>query len=125
MRIVCPSCDVAYEVPQTVLERRLLLRCARCAHDFRPDWHDPAPVIADDFVPVEDAVPEAGGHAAAETFAGVSREERLRVLAAWGASLVVIIIGIWLGIAFRHSVMNAWPPSARLYSALGWRVGHP
>jgi predicted benzoate:H+ symporter BenE len=125
MRIVCPSCEVAYEVPQPVLERRLLLRCARCAHEFRPDWHDPAPVFADDSGAVDDAVAEAGGDAPAAAAAGVSREERVQVLAAWGASLVVIIIGIWLGIAFRQPVMNAWPPSARVYSALGWRIGHP
>jgi hypothetical protein len=125
MRIVCPSCEVVYEVPEPVLQRRGLLRCARCAFDFRPDWYDPVPAAPDDMAALGDTMPMERGPEAAAAAGVVSRAERRQVLAAWGASLAVIVVGIWLGIAFRQSVMHAWPPSARLYSALGWRVGHP
>jgi predicted Zn finger-like uncharacterized protein len=36
MRIVCPSCSAAYEVPDSMLGGRKAVRCARCGDEWRP-----------------------------------------------------------------------------------------
>ena len=41
------------------------------------------------------------------------------ILLAWAASLAVLGALIWAMIAWRADVMRAWPPSERLYAALG------
>lgn len=54
MRIDCPSCGAAYQVPDAVLATRRVVRCARCAKDwapgvFKPQLRieaDPAPALA-------------------------------------------------------------------------------
>ncbi len=37
MRIDCPSCGAAYQVPDAVLAARRVVRCARCAKDWTPE----------------------------------------------------------------------------------------
>jgi hypothetical protein len=58
------------------------------------------------------------------TAAGL-RDPRALVLLAWIASLVLLGALAWAGIAWRTSVMHAWPPSERLYAALGLLRGPP
>jgi predicted Zn finger-like uncharacterized protein len=41
------------------------------------------------------------------------------VMVAWAASLLILGAGCWAGWEYRASVIEAWPASARLYSALG------
>ncbi len=36
MKIVCPACDAAYDVPASVLAAPRKMRCARCGHDWVP-----------------------------------------------------------------------------------------
>lgn len=45
--------------------------------------------------------------------------QRLPILLAWAASLVLLGAFVWAMIAWRTGVMHAWPPSERLYAALG------
>jgi len=40
MRIVCPACSAAYEVPEPLLDTKRPVRCARCGHEWRP-WRPP------------------------------------------------------------------------------------
>ena len=40
-------------------------------------------------------------------------------LAAWGASVVLLILLAAAAYAWRAPIMEAWPPSQRLYAALG------
>ena len=42
---------------------------------------------------------------------------------AWAASLVIIVLALWGAYAWRGQIMEIWPPSARLYVALGIRSG--
>ena len=37
MRIDCPFCGAAYQVPDAVLGARRVVRCARCAKDWTPE----------------------------------------------------------------------------------------
>jgi hypothetical protein len=43
----------------------------------------------------------------------------LGLRAAWAASLVVLLLLGWGMIAWRAEVMRSWPPSTRLYEAIG------
>src|SRR5579875_2656608 len=36
MRIVCPACEAAYEVPDTVVSPGRVVRCVRCGKDWAP-----------------------------------------------------------------------------------------
>jgi predicted Zn finger-like uncharacterized protein len=139
MRIVCPSCDAAYDVPESVLTTRTLLRCSRCASDFSPPGLPQAPAPAapeqTDHAPAEPEIPiespppmapvsaslPAAEHqvAAMPQQATVLESRRTQILAAWAGSLMIIIAAIWLGISHRRSVMHAWPPSIRFYEVFG------
>ena len=45
MRVVCPSCDAAYDVPDSVVAARRRMRCARCQTLFTAtDADNPEPV---------------------------------------------------------------------------------
>ena len=41
----------------------------------------------------------------------------------WLASLVVVAALVWAAVAYRAEVQRAWPPSIRLYTALGMHAG--
>ena len=62
MRIVCPACAAAYEVPEARLRPGLVVRCARCG----ADWAQPTPEPEPEPVPTpepeaEPDAPETGG----------------------------------------------------------------
>lgn len=38
---------------------------------------------------------------------------------AWAASLLIVIVGAYALTSHRASLMRAWPPSTRLFAALG------
>ncbi len=125
MQITCPSCGAAYAVPDEKLAGRAV-KCARCGHQWTPvpalvaepdvtpeipqaatelPWPAPAPRIAEPATPpMADATP-------------APRSKGL--LVAWVASFA--LIGAILASAYTHreGVMRAWPPSQRVYAALG------
>jgi len=37
----------------------------------------------------------------------------------WAGSVLLLALGAWSAVAWRGDVMHAWPPSGRVYSALG------
>ena len=148
MRLVCPNCQSAYEIPDAVFgagSRRL--RCARCASEWVAE-----PPTADRIATITEPVP--GGAAAGPVAAapespgpapvpdvrfatsadhtrrpGVSvrpparRASPVLVVAAWVVSLAVLGAGAAAGYVWRADVMAAWPPSQRLYAALGINHG--
>jgi hypothetical protein len=58
--------------------------------------------------PAEETPPEAANEASAR-----------RLRAAWAASIALLIGGGLAAIIKRDVVMEAWPPAARLFAALG------
>ena len=188
MKIVCPSCDAAYEVPEKVATSRRKMRCARCATEWvpadslRPAVEEEAAALTDvpvaaaasqevtaEHVPVplpqeapmapaqalpEDAEPlheppepeaamelpltalvvvpprpvtvrqEPGprapeGHSTSFTQRGVPPSEKGPPLLAWGGSIAVLAAAVVAALVFRAPLMKAWPPSMRLYAAIG------
>lgn len=123
MRIVCPTCTAAYEVPPTLLRPGQVVRCARCTGEWAPQIDTiapppgqardtelgppraPSPPVRPRPVPVRPAPVPARGTAA--------------VRIAWCASLVILAALLWGAYSQRDFVMQAWPPSVRLYAALG------
>lgn len=141
MRITCPTCGAAYDVPAERLARGRTVRCARCASGWVPPVDDalpeppppdppqvleplPAPAMPPGIQapePPEAAVPnqpEPKPEPLPATAAGGLRQ-RLRIPLAWAASLLLLGAFVWAMIAWRTGVMHAWPPSERLYAALG------
>ena len=131
MRIVCPSCAAAYDVPAERLEPGRSVRCSACDSGWVP-WPMvaelqtvAASVLEPDIDPVR-AVPvqqSARPVPGADVLSGVVRHatpssHRL-VQAGWFATALVLGAAVWAGVRHREGVMQAWPPSERVYVALG------
>jgi predicted Zn finger-like uncharacterized protein len=143
VRISCPACEAAYDVPETILTAGRKLRCARCQWDWAPIT--PPPAVGPR--PVSPLGPAAQGLAFSapppETIADIPRVRpdpmivashdpapppparrggapAALVAAAWIASFAILAAAGWSLIAARQPIMHAWPASARLYAALGY-----
>jgi hypothetical protein len=46
-------------------------------------------------------------------------KRRLALIAAWVASVAILILAVWVAYDRRDAIMHAWPPSERAYAALG------
>jgi predicted Zn finger-like uncharacterized protein len=153
MRIVCPSCEAAYELPPTLLKPGQAVRCARCQREWLPPGDEPSPVPpAPTAIPVPPAptaipgpppVPDNASplsrlatetHLAAGRRTTTTMENLARpgtpprnghgVGIAWFVSLVVLALLVWGAYVGRATVMQVWPPSIRLYSALNLVAEH-
>jgi predicted Zn finger-like uncharacterized protein len=133
MRIVCPSCASVYQVPDAAVTPTTVVECVRCHHQWTPDTEPPtaaeAPPTAiraglawDD---VADSTRPAGIPSLElpprEPVAQSATRARggLGLTVAWVASVAVLVALVWAGYSFRGRVMQDWPPSIRLYAALG------
>jgi predicted Zn finger-like uncharacterized protein len=126
MRIVCPSCSAAYEVPDSLVTPGRVVQCARCSDKWMPVE---APVAAVEAPPA----PEPAAEEAPVQTVAVPRQSAMERLAAhparpkprvglrlaWVATLVALAVGVWAAYAWRSPIMAAWPPSARAYSMFG------
>lgn len=156
MRITCPTCDAAYDVPDARIAGGRAVRCARCGSDWVP-LADTAPppqalTLPDAVLPVGAALGQTVQAAPAATVAVPAATTlafpaatmpppiapalppspapaRARpsppILLAWTASFLLLGFLVWAGIAWRAGIMHAWPPSERLYAALGLLRGPP
>ena len=130
MRITCPSCAAEYELGATLAAGRVV-QCARCGHRWAPVPAEPPPVM--ETVPAE-AMPEPAsapvvevpppslsippdGRPAPVTTAPPRAQSALTL--AWIGSGVVLAGLLAFAFLFRAPIMQAWPPSTRLYAALG------
>ena len=136
MLIECPNCTAGFQVPERLLRDRMRpLRCGQCGAVFpMPQLPAPepeafrAPEAASARV-VEEPRPEPTPRAeepqpeplaAADTAPEAASEASSRGLrAAWAASIALLIGGGLAAIIKRDAVMEAWPPAARLFAALG------
>jgi predicted Zn finger-like uncharacterized protein len=145
MLIRCPDCAAAFEVPERLLtDPTRPLRCSQCRTIFpipeaalpkTGSWGEAAavaPLIPPPPPrPVAVEEPTAAQASAAELTAEplVARASSpepasdevasRRLRAAWGASALVLILGGIGAIAKRAEIMDAWPPSVRIFAALG------
>jgi predicted Zn finger-like uncharacterized protein len=168
MRIACPFCSAAYDVPETLIRDRRTVRCAQCFREWSvgpvaggpgrdlPQVQAAAEASAPKEpppLPVPQAAPAAAvtlltqpPPALAATAKADPRPppvqppdpgvyqptatERLitesdppqpgpPVWAAWAASIALLFLLCWAAYAWRSDVMDVWPPSQRLYAALG------
>jgi len=133
MRITCPSCHAAYEVPASLLgPGGRKVRCARCAFEWLPDAM--AAVPAPPEAPAPRLRPEP--HLERPLRAEAPPPERqpppsLRARARptpmlAGAAAIVISVMVlaalgWAAFAWRAEVMHVFPASERLFAAVGLR----
>jgi len=158
MRITCPTCEAAYDVPDARIAAGRAVRCARCGSDWVPlaDTALPppqVPPVPDPVLPTAAATSQPVPAASVATMAvpgttttalptatmpppiaaapqSPPATARIRrpappILLAWAASLALLGFLVWAGIAWRAGIMHAWPPSERLYAALGLLRGPP
>jgi len=135
MRIVCPSCGAAYEVPESRLGAGKPVRCSRCGETWAPvEPPPPAPpeperprleerlapetsaILAPEPAPVvapvaERSTPPPSGREGERGGPGLK--------VAWALSFAVLAAAAWGAYDRREDVMRAWPASERAYAALG------
>lgn len=130
MRIACPSCAAAYDVPDRLLAGTArALRCSRCGAGFALPAAAPVvavppavpvpsaePPLAEAPPPPRDA-PAPAPRERAPVAAGPGNQAAL--LRAWVVSLVLVAGAILGLLLFRSQVMAAWPPATRLFVVLG------
>lgn len=131
MRITCPSCHATYEVPDALVGAAARkVRCARCAFEWLPEPMATAP--PPEPPPRPRPEPRAERPLRAEPLPPLPPPERvptsslrarpapmLASIAVLAISMVVLISLGWAAYAWRAEVMQAWPPSQRLFAALG------
>jgi predicted Zn finger-like uncharacterized protein len=138
MLIECPKCAAGFDVPERLLrDRSRPLRCGQCGTVFpapeppapepkpfapRAPEPPPAPVVEEPrpapTLLAEEPPPEP--EAARDTTPEVTQDASSRGLrAAWAASIALLIGGGLAAIIKRDALMEAWPPAARLFGALG------
>jgi len=73
---------------------------------------------------VEPTIPEDSAHLLDDSaHLLVERRRGSGVWLGWVASIVIWALVVWAAYAYRAEVMAAWPPSQRLYAALGLGPG--
>jgi predicted Zn finger-like uncharacterized protein len=131
MRIDCPSCSSAYDVPDSLITAGRIVRCASCGDEWtpipagatpapEPAQYEPdasptietreAPVVAE--VPQQSAMARLAAHPAMP-----QPSTRLRL--AWAGSVALLVLAIAAAFTWRHDIVTAWPPSARAYAMFG------
>jgi predicted Zn finger-like uncharacterized protein len=129
MLIPCPSCGATYDVPDYRLRPGRRVRCAQCATDWvpleaaEPDNQEPpeVEVRVDDAAgpPAPPAAPAVSAMDRLAAQAEVTQRGKATLRAAWAASLLLIVGCVAVGVVWRSEVMHLWPPSVRLFRALG------
>lgn len=125
MRIECPSCSAIYDLPEQQLVAGRPVRCARCSASWTPVPHlsqspfATTPLVAPPRPPRVQVVPSSQPVPAARSPEALGLSEPRLVLAGWVLSIAVMVLIGWAAVTWRDEVMRAWPPSERVYAALG------
>ena len=131
MRIVCPGCTAAYEVPIALLKPGQAVRCARCAREWTPPFEAPEPLPPQAEpepppapVPSVDIEPREEPRLVPSRPAAPPRGRNTALRLAWVASVAVLGLLVWGAYVERAAIMQLWPASIRLYGALGLLGNH-
>jgi predicted Zn finger-like uncharacterized protein len=142
MRLVCPACETAYDVPETALRAGRAFRCALCRYEWVPVAGEPVEMGAALPAPLDEA-PAPLARTPQPMFAAdkmgqdkVGQDKigqdkiaqdragpRAEVVAAWFLTLLLLAAGIAESIYWRQSIIRAWPASERAYALLGYQRG--
>jgi predicted Zn finger-like uncharacterized protein len=135
MRIVCPICSATYDVRDELLAPGRAVRCVRCSEQWiaieaapqapppiaeepaapPPPRREPDPVVSPRLTAMD--------RLASQPVAMPRANPWVRI--AWVASFVVLLVAGWGAVAWRGDVMRVWPPSARVYDAVGLAPATP
>jgi len=132
MRIVCPSCSAAYDIPDSLVTAGRVVRCARCAREWAPVEAAAPPEPPPPPTAVEDSKPPAADVPRMPVVA-IARQSAMDRLAAhppepqpsghlrlaWAATVAVLVVAAAVAYTWRGDIVTAWPPSARAYAAFG------
>ncbi|MBC9207686.1 zinc-ribbon domain-containing protein [Roseomonas aerophila] len=129
MRLECPACAAAYDVPDALLKPGQPVRCVRCHALWQPDTEttpDPAPpppppqpVLPPAPRAITPAQLQPGRPPAVSAPARSPRASLAAPVLAWAASLAVLVGAGAALVYHRAAVIEAWPPAAHLFLALG------
>lgn len=136
MRIVCPSCNAEYQVPDARLAPGRVVRCAQCSTGWTPvpaPPPEPSPVHEllsepepePELPPPEPLppAPEALTRLVPDLPPAPPRRDKA-LLAAWLLSVMLLGVAGWAAYTYRASIMHAWPASERAYALLHLAPGH-
>ena len=134
MHITCPACAATYEIPETLLRPGRRVRCAQCGEEWIPLGEAPE-AMPDQTAIAAPPQPAEKPHSSLDPPRPAASERSLRAPAdsqperrprthpilwlGWAASVAIVVFALWGGMHYRASVIAAWPPSERLYAALG------
>jgi predicted Zn finger-like uncharacterized protein len=126
MILTCPSCSKRYALASSAIGADgRKVRCGNCGET----WFQPPAEIEEEpvdvIVPPDDAIeppPIRRGSNLPALPGQVRRGSARRAWAMLALAVVVLILGVVLG---REPLVAAWPPSARLYEAIGIPVPAP
>jgi predicted Zn finger-like uncharacterized protein len=146
MRIVCPACAATYEVPDRLIGTGRNVRCSRCSEQWVPSsaleaegaerlgqsaapdpslGGSPAPPTPSTTTAIAERrllpQPETQFARLIEPTHERAQQIRLPLLTAAGWLSTAIVLGVlsWAAVSWRNDVMRVWPPSERVYAALG------
>lgn len=144
MRLECPTCQAAYDVPDSLVTAGRVVRCARCGNEwipvaavpFEPAPPPPPPVDLSPEPPpaVDNPVvdsPVVDSPVVEPTLAPrPSAMDRLAahpalpppstpLTLAWVASIALLVLVAGAVFTWRSQIVAVWPPSARGYAVLG------
>jgi predicted Zn finger-like uncharacterized protein len=140
MRLSCPQCQTEYEVPESALVGRpRTLRCADCGTKWKtpalPEVAEPAdaeiaagsdaalpeaiePVIVEpDFDPAPDVAATPAPLSASRS--APAKPDPRKPNRGLGLSFLLVLLLIAIMLAEHRTIGHAWPPSLRLFNALG------
>ena len=108
MRIACPVCEAAYDVPDEKLSGRSAVRCVRCGESWSP-VAPPVP-MAVEAVRVEPMLPPTPEPLPRRSFA---------LPLAWAGSVGLVGSGVAILLIEHQAVAALWPAMGRVYALLG------
>ncbi len=129
MRIICPACETAYDVPESALAPGRLLRCARCRSEWTPMPAQEVPEkrneesipVVPPVAPLPKTMETLFGPTSVPVAATRPTGPRVSVIAGWLLSFLLLGSLGYAAVRWRQPIERVWPPSSRAYALLGYR----